>query len=171
MEQLQKFYGDILDLYGPYPVHGKERANQDKPMLIITTVRMKDFRRLFHAPMLTVSPLLDEEDQARLEHCLTDIKCKLLYPEKKRAIQDYIRPDMIYKMKNKDSLSSVIAAIQDRFYVKKYMVEKVAVDLENDSSGDFTKWICVYVSGRCLYYRYSSQSGKTGACDFLETCP
>lgn len=132
MEQLQKFYGDILDLYGPYPVHGKERANQDKPMLIITTVRMKDFRRLFHAPMLTVSPLLDEEDQARLEHCLTDIKCKLLYPEKKRAIQDYIRPDMIYKMKNKDSLSSVIAAIQDRFYVKKYMVEKVAVDLEND---------------------------------------
>lgn len=118
MEQLQKFYGDILDLYGPYPVHGKERANQDKPMLIITTVRMKDFRRLFHAPMLTVSPLLDEEDQARLEHCLTDIKCKLLYPEKKRAIQDYIRPDMIYKMKNKDSLSSVIAAIQDRFYVK-----------------------------------------------------
>ena len=92
MEQLQKFYGDILDLYGPYPVHGKERANQDKPMLIITTVRMKDFRRLFHAPMLTVSPLLDEEDQARLEHCLTDIKCKLLYPEKKRAIQDYIRP-------------------------------------------------------------------------------
>ena len=37
MEQLQKFYGDILDLYGPYPVHGKERANQDKPMLIITT--------------------------------------------------------------------------------------------------------------------------------------
>ena len=56
----------------------------------------------------------------------------LLYPEKKRSIQEYIRPDMIYKMKNKESLSSVISAIQDRFYVKKYMVEKVAVDLEND---------------------------------------
>lgn len=132
MEQLKKHYGDILDLRGPLPIHIRDRANKEHPLLILTTVRMKDFRRLFDVPVITVSALLEQEDRRQIEKFLTGVKCQFLYPQKPYPMQHYFRKDLVYRMKNRESLSSAIAMIQDKLYEKKYMIEKIAVDLEND---------------------------------------
>ena len=137
MDQLKKYYGDALDLKGPCAVYDRAKLKGEHPMLVLTTVQMKDFSRIFDVPVVTVSALIDEADRAQLEPHLEDIKCRFLYPPLPADIRSFFREDLICRVGGKDSLAAAIAAVQDQMYLKKYMVEKIAVDLEEDYIAEF----------------------------------
>lgn len=114
MELLRRYYGDILDLHGPYSIHGKGLIRQDKIKLVLTTVKMKRFDEVFKVPVLTVSPLVEEKDQKRIDLYLTKLKSDYLYRKPEGDMKAYFPESLCYTMNSKNNLLTVLAEIQNR---------------------------------------------------------
>lgn len=132
MEQLRKFYGDVLDLRGPFPIHAREKADKENPRLVVTTVRTEDFKNMFSVPIVTVSALLEESDRKKMDNRLTYIKNEILYPALPVPVSQYFTKELLCCMNNRDNPETVISSIQDNLYHKCYALEKRAFHPETD---------------------------------------
>lgn len=132
MEELRRYYGGVLDLHGPYSMHSKEQIEKDSIQFVLTTVKMDDFRKYFNTPVLTVSPILSEDDRAGIELYLTSLKIKYLYQEPKLQMDKYFLPELCYRLPDKSNLNAAF------FYIEKTLKEQTGItslksfDLDED---------------------------------------
>jgi transcriptional regulatory protein LevR len=83
INRIEELFGKRINLIGPYPIYKRDKIYEIHPLAIITTVQMDDFE-YFSAPVITVSPLVDEEDRRKIEQCLNEIEMQLLYSNLKK---------------------------------------------------------------------------------------
>lgn len=115
MELLKRYYGDVLDLHGPYAIYAKALIDQENTMLVLTTVQIQAFDQLFKTPVLTVSPLLEQADQQSIDLYLTSLKSTYLYKCPDEKMGYYFRENLIYKMAEKNNLTAVFTEMHSRF--------------------------------------------------------
>lgn len=109
-ELLKTHYGTMLDLRGPYAIHVKELINQDETMLVLTTVLMQSFDKIFKVPVLTISPLIDEKDRSSIDLYLSSIKSSYLYRTPERQMEHYFPGELCYRM---DSAGNLLTAMNE----------------------------------------------------------
>ncbi len=96
LERLKKLYGDVLDIKGAFAVHERAKAGREKPMIVFTTVRLRNFYSTLSvpgAPIISLSPLIEKEEQERIEACLEDIKCNILYTKLPHPMEYYLQQE------------------------------------------------------------------------------
>jgi transcriptional antiterminator len=76
--RLREVYGGRIEIKGPFPIYDRQRIDRAEPALVLTTAQMDAFRR-FDVPVITVSPLIEAEDQKRINDHLNRIEADLLY--------------------------------------------------------------------------------------------
>ena len=84
--KMKEIFGKRINLKGPYPIYKREAIDEIQPSLILTTVQMDDFQ-YFSVPVITVSPLVNEEDRKKIELCLNEIETQLLYKRSKKYFE------------------------------------------------------------------------------------
>ena len=114
METLNRYYGGILKLDGPYAMYNKELIDKDNIRLILTTVKMDAFRKFFNKPILTVSPLVDEKNQAEIDLYLTSLKFNYLYAVPEKQMEAYFKESLCYKLPDKSNLTSALTYIEKK---------------------------------------------------------
>lgn len=114
MEKLNRHYGGVLKLDGPYAMYNKELIDKDNIRLILTTVKMDAFRKFFNKPILTVSPLVDEKDQAEIDLYLTSLKFNYLYAVPEKQMEAYFKESLCYKLPDKSNLTSALNYIEKK---------------------------------------------------------
>ncbi len=107
MVQLEKYYGDVLDLHGPYPVYARRKAEEMHPSLIFYTVRGDYFSQNYDGRIVTVSPLLREVERRQIDSALTHIRCQFLYEALPASPEDYLPQSRIFRMDKKESLKAI----------------------------------------------------------------
>ena len=146
MELLKRYYGDILDLHGPYAIHAKELIHREETKLVLTTVQMKKIDSLLNIPVLTVSPLIDAADRACIDFYLTNIKTGYLYRSPSLPIEMYFPQALCYSMKNKSNLLTVLSEMQHRMEDEMHMDNVPRIDLE-------TSYYCALANGFFFCYQ------------------
>ncbi len=118
MNRLKHHYRDELDLKGPYPIHAKVKALDDDPYLILSTVKTSNFQKKKNIPLIVVSPLLERNDRRMIETYINKYLCEQLFGPLPKKLSEYFKSDLIFNIKNKESLvttlSSICAVIKDK---------------------------------------------------------
>ncbi len=112
MENLRRRYGDVFDLRGPYSIYEKEIINTKEVMLILTTVQISSFDRIFQVPVLTVSPLLEIKDQMGIDLYLTSLKSSYLYKTPAQQMVHYFPAELTLRMDGKNNLLPALDSVQ-----------------------------------------------------------
>lgn len=86
--KMEEIFGKRINLKGPYPIYKREVIDEIQPSLILTTVQMDDFQ-YFSVPVITISPLVDEEDRKKIELSLSKIETQLLYSRSKKYFESF----------------------------------------------------------------------------------
>jgi transcriptional antiterminator len=86
VHKIEELFGNRVNLKGPYPIYKREILDEIQPSMILTTVEMEDFQH-FLVPVVTISPLIDEEDRKRIEVCLNKLETQLLYGRSNRFFE------------------------------------------------------------------------------------
>lgn len=154
MESLERRYGGILQLEGPYAMYSKELINKDEARLILTTVKMDAFRKYFNTPVLTVSPLIDENDQAGIDLYLTSLKYSYLYEVPKKQMEAYFKKELCYQLPEKSNLNSAISYIEDELKSKMRLSSFKAFDLEDN-------YYCSLSNGFLFCYQINNEVKET----------
>ena len=134
MEQLRSRYRDRLDLRGPYPIHAKEMAFAAKPALILSTARTASFNTVANAPVITISPMVEPEERKKIEQYIEREMCASLFGELPKPLQEYFPADLVYRMDNKESLTTTLTAMKNRIQEKLEIDALQNVDPERDYS-------------------------------------
>ncbi len=132
IEQLLRRYGKVLDLNGPLPVYAREYSEGLDPQLLITTVRLQDFKNIFQVPVVTVSALLEESDCNRIDEQLTLIRNRLLYPGLPVNAEHYFKESQMYGLDNGESMQTAVRRIQQRMYEDMDEIDARLLDLNRD---------------------------------------
>ncbi len=154
METLNRHYGGILKLDGPYAMYDKEQINREEIRLILTTVKMDALKKYFNTPVLTVSPLIDENDQAAIDLYLTSLKDHYLYKVPNKQMEEYFRKDLCYKLPNKSNLTSAISYIENRLKQELDLKQFKAFDLEE-------QYYCRLSNGFLFCYQICNEIRET----------
>lgn len=73
MDILNRRFGQDILLKGPFPIYDRSRIDDAQPELIITTARVDAFRS-YDIPVVTISPLAEDEDLRRVAQVLRDLE-------------------------------------------------------------------------------------------------
>lgn len=73
MDVLNRRFGQDILLKGPFPIYDRSRIDDAQPELIITTARVDAFRS-YDIPVVTISPLAEDEDLRRVAQVLGDME-------------------------------------------------------------------------------------------------
>lgn len=153
MSHLERNYGDVLDLKGPYAIHAKDMIDRDKTMLVLTTVQMKSFESFFKVPILTVSPLMESADKRGIDLYLASLKHNFLYQIPERKMEEYFPKNLRYEIKEKSNLISILNDMNKKFQSELGItIEKI--DLEKD-------YYCSLSNGFFFCYQISNKVSKT----------
>ncbi len=156
MVQLEKYYGDVLDLRGPYPVYARRRAEAEEPALVFCTVRKDHFSFPDRFLTITVSPLLHEQDRIQIESALTNIRCQILYDGLPSSAEDFLPQSRILRMPKKESLRNVFREI---IGMQQADLDDLSVLPEPDLEGDY---FTILENGFLFGYQECSYAEKTG---------
>ncbi len=154
MEELRRHYGEILALYGPYPMHSKEQIEKDNIEFVLTTVKMDAFKKYFKTPVLTVSPILSEDDKSGIDLYLTSLKIKYLYQEPKLQMDQYFLPELCYRLPEKSNLHSALISIEKKLKEETGAHSLKALDLDED-------YYCSLNNGFLFCYQISNEVNQT----------
>ncbi len=132
MEMLKRHYGQMLKLDGPYAMYNKERVKKGDIRLVLTTVKMQAFKKYFNTPVLTVSPLIDEKDQAGIDLYLTSLKYSYLYQVPAKQMEEYFLRSLCYTLPNKSNLMLAFSYIEDKMKKELGLSNLGAFDFERD---------------------------------------
>ena len=154
MEMLKRHYGGILKLDGPYAMYNKELINRDEIRLVLTTVKMDAFIKFFNTPMLTISPLLDEKDQAGIDLYLTSLKFNYLYKVPEKQMEAYFKESLCYKLPDKSNLTSALNYIEKKIKDDTGITKMKSFDLEED-------YYCSLSNGFLFCYQINNEVKDT----------
>lgn len=154
MVLLKRYYGDVLDLHGPYALHSKDAIDTDEVMLVLTTVQMQAFDQIFKVPVLTVSPMIESTDQMGIDLYLTSLKSTYLYSEPKHKMEYYYPEKLRYKLGEKSNLLEALDVIHSN--MEQYLqIDKLPkVDLEKD-------YYCALPNGFMFCYQICDSIDRT----------
>lgn len=134
IEQLKRYYGDVLELHGPYAIHARELIDSKETRLVLTTVKMKSIDSMFDVPVLTVSPLVEMGDRRRIDFYLDYLKCCFLYAYPSLPACDYFPNVLCYTDTRKSNLLDVLSQMQLKAADCAGIDTLQEIDLENDYS-------------------------------------
>lgn len=154
MEELRRYYGGVLDLHGPYSMHNKEQIEKESVQFVLTTVKMDDFRKYFNTPVLTVSPILSEDDRAGIELYLTSLKIRYLYQEPKLQMDKYFLPELCFRLSDKSNLNSAISCIEKRLKEETGVDSLRPFDMDED-------YYCSLNNGFLFCYQVCNEINRT----------
>lgn len=126
MDQLRMQYGLRIKFYGPFPIYDRSKIDKLLPSFVITTVPMDMFRK-FEMPVITVSPLLREEDMKKIELCLESKEEEYLFP----ALPDssiMFRRKLTISIDQKVSLTETLNIMEENLKSNSYLDETIKVD-------------------------------------------
>ncbi|MCR5194907.1 MAG: HTH domain-containing protein [Pseudobutyrivibrio sp.] len=150
METLNRHYGGILKLDGPYAMYNKELIDKDQVRLVLTTVKVDAFKKYFNTPSLTVSPLIDEKDQAEIDLYLTSLKNHYLYKVPQKQMEAYFLKDLCYRLPDKSNLTSAISSIEGKIKDLLGLDSLKPFDMEED-------YYCSLSNGLLFCYQITNQ--------------
>lgn len=154
IEELRRYYGGVLDLQGPYSMHSKEQIEKESVQFVLTTVKMDDFRKYFNTPVLTVSPILSEDDRAGIELYLTSLKIRYLYQEPKQQMDKYFLPELCFRLSDKSNLNSAISCIEKRLKEETGVDSLRPFDMDED-------YYCSLNNGFLFCYQVCNEINRT----------
>lgn len=154
MEKLERHYGGVLKLDGPYAMYNKEQINRDETRLVLTTVKLDGFRKYFKTPILTVSPLIDGNDQAGIDLYLTSLKYSYLYQVPQYQMEKYFRKSLCYRLPDKSNLTSAFNYIEDVIKKEVGLKSLKPFDLEDN-------YYCSLSNGFLFCYQICNEISET----------
>jgi hypothetical protein len=154
MESLKRYYAGILNLDGPYAMYNKELVERDDIRFVLTTVKMDALKSYFNTPILTISPILDEKDQAGIDLYLTSLKIAYLYKEPALQMDKYFVPELIYQLPDKSNLNSALTDIEDRIREELGITSLKPFNLDED-------YFCGLGNGFLFCYQISNEVKQT----------
>ncbi len=154
MEALRRYYGGILDLDGPYAMYNKEQIDRESIRFVLTTVKMDTLRNYFKMPILAVSPILDDKDQAGIDLYLTSLKIAYLYKEPQLLMDKYFLPELLYRLPEKSNLSLALSYIEGRIRQESGINSLNPIDLDED-------YYCNLSNGFLFCYQINSDIKQT----------
>jgi len=129
MDRIQKLYAGKVDLEGPFPIYDRDNIDKVHPALIITTVQMDVFRK-FDTPVITVSPLIDEKDQKKIEQHIQKAESEYLYPKLPNGKEACFRKDLMIQIERKADLTEVLSIMEENLRGNMYVSDEVQLDLK-----------------------------------------
>ncbi len=154
MESLRRYYGGILKLSGPYAMYNKEQIDREGIRFVLTTVKMDAFKKFFNTPVLTVSPLVNEVDQAGIDLYLTSLKYSYLYQVPDEQMDKYFLPDLCYRLKDKSNLNLALREIEATLKSVTGIEKLKSFDMEED-------YYCTLSNGFLFCYQINNDVKKT----------
>lgn len=107
MNRLRELYGPQLELKGPFPIYDRDKIDSAHPSLVLTTVQMDAFRR-FDVPVITVSPLVEYEEQVRINRYLKKIENDYLFEKLPFAEEVYFPEELNFHIEKKSDMSQIL---------------------------------------------------------------
>lgn len=126
MNRLKMRYGLRVNFYGPYPIYDRSNIDELKPSFVITTVPMDTFRK-FDIPVITVSPLLQDEDLKKIDLCLEKKEEELLFPQLP-DISRILRKELDISIDRKVTLEEILNVIEENLRSNLYLDEEIRID-------------------------------------------
>ncbi|WP_419821183.1 BglG family transcription antiterminator [Anoxybacterium hadale] len=108
--RLREVYGGRIDIKGPFPIYDRQRIDRAEPALVLTTAQMDAFRR-FDVPVITVSPLIEAEDQKRINEHLKRIEDDLLYQKLSARQEAGLRELEWQRIDEKPDISELLSVL------------------------------------------------------------
>jgi transcriptional antiterminator len=127
LDQLKEKYGATMEFIGPFPIYDRSKIDETKPSFVITTVKMDIFRK-FDIPVITVSPLLDEDNQNKIEQCRKNIEEGYLTPKLPLTQVDYFRKELLVQLERKISVKEAINILEENLRSNLYLDEEIQLD-------------------------------------------
>jgi transcriptional antiterminator len=127
MDQLRARYGSKMEFIGPFPIYDRSKIDEEKPSFVITTVKMDIFRK-FDIPVITVSPLLDEDNQNKIEQCQKNIEEGYLYPKLPMQQKDYFQKALLVHLERKVSVKEAVNILEENLRSNLYLDEEIQID-------------------------------------------
>ena len=135
-------------------MYDKEQIKKDEIRLILSTVKMEALKKYFNTPVLTVSPLIDENDQASIDLYLTSLKDHYLYKVPSKQMEEYFRKDLCYKLPDKSNLISAISYIENMLQNELGLSNLKPFDLEDS-------YYCCLSNGFLFCYQINNEINET----------
>ncbi|MBQ7147255.1 MAG: HTH domain-containing protein [Pseudobutyrivibrio sp.] len=154
METLNRHYGGILKVDGPYAMYNKELIDSDNIRLVLTTVKMDAFRNYFNTPILTISPLVDEKDQSEIDLYLTSLKNHYLYKVPEKQMEAYFKESLRYKLPDKSNLTAALSYIEQKIKAEAGLESLKPFDLEEE-------YYCSLANGFLFCYQINNDVKDT----------
>lgn len=156
MTQLQRIYGNRVELYGPYPVYDRRWAESVKPACILTTVQMDVFRR-FEIPVLTVSPQFSQSEQEKLEIQIRKLEESCLYGNLPGKRSDYFRSNLMFQVQGQLELPQILKAMENGAQAEGFIKGETVSDLSH-------LYCTTYPNGLVFTYLSNEQITETVFC-------
>lgn len=126
MNRLKLQYGLRIKFYGPFPIYDRSKIDKLEPSFVITTVPMDMFRK-FEMPVITVSPLLKEEDMKKIESCLETREEEYLYPVLPDSSHIF-RRELLVSIDRRVSLEETLNILEENLRSNLYLDEEIKID-------------------------------------------
>ena len=153
LDQLKEIYGTKMEFIGPFPIYDRSKIDEMKPSFVITTVKMDIFRK-FDIPVITVSPLLDEDNQRKIEQCQKNIEEGYLYPKLPLPYAEYFRKELLVHMERKISVREAVNILEENLRSNLYLDEEIQLDWDKS-------YCCPMQNGVLFVYAIGNEAQKT----------
>ncbi len=121
--KLKSIYSEQIDLRGPYFIYEKDKIEEFKPDLILSTVKLKD-DLLNGKRMILVSPFLENEDLNLIDKNIDEIRRDYVHPKLPSPIQSYFKEQFFYFNLELDSKEKVISFLCEKLKEKGYVTSE-----------------------------------------------
>lgn len=153
LDQLRVKYGSRMEFIGPFPIYDRSKIDETRPSFVITTVKMDIFRK-FDIPVITVSPLLDEDSQNKIEQCRRNIESGYLYPSLPLPQKDYFRKELLIHIERKVSVKEAVNILEENLRSNLYLDEEIQIDWDKC-------YCCALKNGVLFLYAIGNEAQKT----------
>lgn len=129
MNRLQEIYGSQLQLKGPFPIYDRDKIDGAHPSLVLTTAQMDAFRR-FDVPVITVSPLIEKEEQKKINLHLKKIESDYLYEKMPLPKSEYFHKELFLEIERKSDMKEIIDRIVENLRKNQCIKGDFKIDME-----------------------------------------
>lgn len=152
-DQLKAKFGATIEFIGPFPIYDRSKIDETKPSFVITTVKMDSFRK-FDIPVITVSPLLDDDNQNKIEQCRKSIAEGYLTPKLPFPQETYFRKELLIHLERKISVKEVMNILEENLRSNLYLDEEIQLDWAKS-------YYCTMQNGVLFVYAIVNEAQKT----------